>query len=139
MIYICRKEYFCASHRLFNPAWSVERNELEFGNCSNQYYHGHNFELIVKVKGDINPETGCVLDLKKLGILIRAEIIDKVDHKNLNIQVDFLQNKIPSCEIVIMEFWKALYPKIIELSNGNAKLHSLTLFETEKNFVEYYG
>lgn len=139
MILICRKEYFCASHRLFNPNWSDERNEKEFGVCSNQYFHGHNFELIVKVKGKINSNTGCVLDLKQLGELIRKEIIDKVDHKNLNIEVDFLQSKIPSCEIVIMEFWKILEPKILEISNQNASLHSLILFETEKNFVEYYG
>ncbi|WP_291725314.1 6-pyruvoyl trahydropterin synthase family protein [Bernardetia sp.] len=139
MVYLCRKEHFCASHRLFNPAWDDERNKEEFGICSNPYFHGHNFELTVKVKGKINPDTGCVLDLKKLGKLIRTEIIDKVDHKNLNIEVEFLKNKIPSCEIVIMEFWKILAPKVQEISDNNAVLHSLTLFETEKNYVEYFG
>ncbi len=137
MIYIVRKEHFNAAHRLFNPNWSDEKNEEVFGPCANSNWHGHNFELIVTLKGLPDPDTGFVYDLKKLGKLIKKEIIDKVDHKNLNVDVDFMQGKLTSCENLAIEFWNILAPKIKNTSN--AQLHKIHLIETHKNSVEYYG
>lgn len=138
MHYIHRKEHFNAAHKLWNPNWSEEKNFEVFGPCANQNWHGHNFELIVTVKGDPDPETGFVVDLKKLSNLIKSEITDKVDHKNLNLDVPFMEEKMASCENLISEFWKILEPRIKEL-NPNAELHRLRLFETPRNFVDYYG
>ncbi len=106
MIYVTRREHFNAAHKLYNPNWSKEKNDEVFGPCANENWHGHNFELFVTVKGTPNPDTGFVVDLKKLGKLIREEISDKVDHKNLNIDVDFMVGKLPSCENLVYEFWK---------------------------------
>ncbi|MHA8094021.1 6-pyruvoyl trahydropterin synthase family protein [Aquirufa lenticrescens] len=138
MVHVIRKEHFNAAHRLFNPAWTEEKNFEVFGPCANNNWHGHNFELIVTVKGIPNPDTGFVYDLKQLGDLIKSEIIDKVDHKNLNLDVDFMLGKLASCEILVMEFWKILAPKIKETSSS-AYLHKIHLIETNKNSVEYYG
>jgi 6-pyruvoyltetrahydropterin/6-carboxytetrahydropterin synthase len=138
MVYVIRKEHFNAAHRLFNPAWSEEKNHEVFGPCANNNWHGHNFELIVTVKGIPDTDTGFVYDLKQLGDLIKAEIIDKVDHKNLNLDVDFMFGKLASCEILVMEFWKILAPKINETSE-TATLHKIHLIETNKNSVEYFG
>jgi 6-pyruvoyltetrahydropterin/6-carboxytetrahydropterin synthase len=138
MVYVIRKEHFNAAHRLFNPAWSEEKNHEVFGPCANNNWHGHNFELIVTVKGIPDTDTGFVYDLKQLGALIKAEIIDKVDHKNLNLDVDFMFGKLASCEILVMEFWKILAPKIKETSD-TAALHKIHLIETNKNSVEYFG
>ncbi len=138
MVYVIRKEHFNAAHRLFNPAWSEEKNQEVFGLCANNNWHGHNFELIVTVKGKPDVDTGFVFDLKLLGDIIKKEIINKVDHKNLNLDVDFMQGKLASCEILIMEFWKILAPSIESVSQ-TAKLHKLHLIETNKNSVEYYG
>ncbi len=138
MVYVIRKEHFNAAHRLFNPAWSEEKNHEVFGPCANNNWHGHNFELIVTVKGMPDPDTGFVYDLKQLGDLIKAEIIDKVDHKNLNLDVDFMLGKLASCEILVMEFWKILAPKIKKTSE-TATLHKIHLIETNKNSVEYFG
>jgi 6-pyruvoyltetrahydropterin/6-carboxytetrahydropterin synthase len=138
MVYVIRKEHFNAAHRLFNPAWSEEKNQEVFGLCANNNWHGHNFELIVTVKGKPDVDTGFVFDLKLLGDIIKKEIINKVDHKNLNLDVDFMQGKLASCEILIMEFWKILAPAI-ESGSQTAKLHKLHLIETNKNTVEYYG
>ncbi len=138
MVYVIRKEHCNAAHRLFNPAWSEEKNQEVFGLCANNNWHGHNFELIVTVKGKPDVDTGFVFDLKLLGDIIKKEIINKVDHKNLNLDVDFMQGKLASCEILIMEFWKILAPAIESVSQ-TAKLHKLHLIETNKNSVEYYG
>ncbi len=138
MVYVNRKEHFNAAHKLFNPNWSKERNDEVFGPCANENWHGHNFELIVTVKGEPDPDTGFVVDLKKLSNLIRSEVIDKVDHKNLNMDVPFLKGKMASCEVIIAEFWKILEPKVKQLQEGSS-LHKLTLYETPRNFVEYYG
>ncbi|RXK52190.1 6-pyruvoyl trahydropterin synthase family protein [Aquirufa rosea] len=138
MVYVIRKEHFNAAHRLYNPLWSEEKNEAVFGPCANKNWHGHNFELIVTVKGKPDPETGFVFDLKELGQLIKKEIIDKVDHKNLNMDVDFMLGKLASCENLVMEFWKILAPKI-KASSESAELHKIHLVETNKNSVEYYG
>ena len=138
MIYVSRKEHFNAAHKLYNPKWSPEKNEEVFGPCANANWHGHNFELIVTVKGKPDPDTGFVIDLKKLGELIKKEIIEKVDHKNLNLDVSFMEGKMASCEILVTEFWTILYNQIPLLA-PKAKLHSLKLYETQKNFVEYFG
>ena len=138
MVYVIRKEHFNAAHRLFNPAWSDEKNQEIFGPCANNNWHGHNFELIVTVKGMPNPDTGFVYDLKQLGDLIKKEIFDHVDHKNLNLDVPFMKDKLASCEILVMEFWKILAPKIASTSE-TAVLHKIHLIETNKNSVEYFG
>jgi 6-pyruvoyltetrahydropterin/6-carboxytetrahydropterin synthase len=138
MIYISRKEHFNAAHKLYNPTWSEEKNVEVFGPCANANWHGHNFELIVTVKGNPDPDTGFVIDLKKLSKLIRAEVIEKLDHKNLNMDVDFMAGKMASTEILAMEIWKILDPKIKALA-PHAQLHCLKLYETPRNYVEYYG
>ncbi len=138
MVYVTRKEHFNAAHRLYNPNWSEEKNRAVFGPCANYNYHGHNFELFVTVKGTPDPETGFVIDLKVLGDLVKQRVIDKVDHKNLNLDVDFMAGKMASCEIFVVEIWKIIAPAVIEKA-PNARLHYLKLVETPKNFVEYYG
>jgi 6-pyruvoyltetrahydropterin/6-carboxytetrahydropterin synthase len=138
MVFVSRKEHFNAAHRLYNPNWSEAKNEEVFGPCANKNWHGHNFELIVTVKGKPDAETGFVIDLKELGKMINTEIIEKVDHKNLNLDVDFMVGKMASCENLIIEFWNILAP-IIKNMAPQADLHYLKLIETNKNFVEYYG
>ncbi|MDN4165930.1 6-carboxytetrahydropterin synthase [Cytophagales bacterium LB-30] len=138
MIYVSRKEHFNAAHKLYNPNWSRERNEQVFGPCANENWHGHNFDMIVTVAGVPDPETGFVVDLKKLSTLIRKEIIEKVDHKNLNLDVDFMKGKLASCEILVMEMWKILEPAIQTITS-NGRLYSIKLYETPRNFVEYFG
>ncbi len=138
MIYVTRKEHFNAAHRLYNPAWPEEKNREVFGPCANPNYHGHNFELIVTVKGRPDPDTGFVIDLKVLGDIIKQEVVEKVDHRNLNIDVDFMHGKMASCEIFVMEIWKLLAPAIFEAA-PLARLHYIKLIETPKNYVEYYG
>jgi len=138
MIYVSRQEHFNAAHKLHNPNWSEEKNKEMFGPCANANWHGHNFEIIVTVKGEPDPETGFVVDLKRLSTLIRKDITDKVDHKNLNLDVDFMQGKIASTEILTMEFWKILEPKVREITSVGV-LHSIKVYETPRNFVEYFG
>jgi len=139
MIYISRKEHFNSAHKLYNPNFSQEENFEMFGPCSNKNWHGHNYEIIVTVKGERDNETGMVIDLKILSNIIKSEILEKVDHKNLNLDVPFLKNKITSTENVIVEFWKILDKKIKSLNLSNCKLHCVRLYETPRNFVEYYG
>ncbi|MEQ9290433.1 MAG: 6-carboxytetrahydropterin synthase [Cyclobacteriaceae bacterium] len=137
MVFVSRKEHFNAAHRLYNPDWSAERNEQVFGRCANSNWHGHNFELIVTLKGDPDAQTGFVYDLKKLGGLIQHHIIEAVDHKNLNMDVPFMKGKMASCENLVMEFWKILALQID--ADGSARLHSIKLYETPNNYVEYFG
>jgi 6-pyruvoyltetrahydropterin/6-carboxytetrahydropterin synthase len=139
MIYVSRLEHFNAAHKLYNPNWSLAKNKEVFGPCANVNWHGHNFELITTVKGKPDPDTGFVIDLKQLSVLIREHIIKKVDHKNLNMDVPFMEGKMASTENLAIEFWKILEPRIAEISEGRAKLHSLKLYETPRNFVEYFG
>jgi 6-pyruvoyltetrahydropterin/6-carboxytetrahydropterin synthase len=138
MIYISRKEHFNAAHKLFNPAWSKEKNLQVFGPCANDNWHGHNFDLIVTVKGTPDPETGFVVDMKKLSILIRTEITDKLDHKNINLDVDFMSGKMASCENLIVEIWKILAKHLPSITS-RGMLHSIRLYETPRNYVEYFG
>jgi 6-pyruvoyltetrahydropterin/6-carboxytetrahydropterin synthase len=138
MIYVSRQEHFNAAHKLYNPAWSKEKNVEVFGPCANENWHGHNFELIVTVKGTPDPETGFVIDLKKLSSLIRAEVIEQLDHKNLNMDVPFMKDKMASTEILAKEIWKILESKIQPITRF-VKLHSVKLYETPRNYVEYFG
>ena len=138
MVYVSRKEHFNAAHKLFNPKWSKEQNEKIFGPCANDNWHGHNFELIVTVKGKPDPDTGFVIDMKKLSNLIKEKIINEVDHKNFNLDVEFMHDIMPSCENIIMKFWEILAPEINHIAS-NAFLHKLKLYETPRNFVEYFG
>lgn len=138
MLYISRKEHFNAAHKLYNPAWTKEKNIEVFGPCANDNWHGHNFDLIVTVKGLPDPETGFVVDLKRLSTLIRTEVVDKLDHKNINLDVDFMQGKLASCENLIVEIWKILDQKLPSITKYG-KLHSLRLYETPRNYVEYFG
>ncbi|MFC6997918.1 6-pyruvoyl trahydropterin synthase family protein [Rufibacter roseus] len=137
MVYVSRLEHFNAAHKLHNPNWSMAKNKEVFGPCANVNWHGHNYELIVTVKGKPDPDTGFVIDLKQLSTLIRENIIQKVDHKNLNIDVPFMEGKLASTENLVMEFWNILNPLIPRISQ--AQLHSLKLYETPRNFVEYLG
>ena len=135
MIYITRKEHFNAAHKLFNPAWSEEQNNATFGKCANKNWHGHNYDLYVTVKGEINPDTGFVVNLKDLSTTIRTDVCDILDHKNLNLDVKGMPT-MPSTENVAIFIWDILAPKI---KNMGAILHCIKLFETDSNYVEYFG
>jgi 6-pyruvoyltetrahydropterin/6-carboxytetrahydropterin synthase len=134
MIYITRKLEFCASHRLFNPEYSDEKNAEVFGLCNNPNGHGHNYVMEVTVRGDVHPETGMVLDLKALKKLVNEEIILKVDHKNLNVDVPFLKDVIPTAENLAIHFWEVLESKL-----ESGQLYEIKLYESERNFVIYRG
>lgn len=134
MIYITRKLEFCASHRLFNPEYSDEKNAQVFGLCSNPNGHGHNYVMEVTLRGEVHPETGMVLDLKALKKLVNEEIILKVDHKNLNVDVPFLKDVIPTAENLAIHFWEVLESKL-----ESDQLHEIKLYESERNFVIYRG
>ncbi len=134
MLYITRREVFSACHRLHNPQLSEEENELLFGKCNNFNGHGHNYILEVTVCGNPDPKSGYVLDLKDLKQIIKKYITDKVDHKNLNLDVDFLSGIIPTTENLAIAFWNQIKDK-----TGRAKLYSIKIFETENNYIEYKG
>jgi 6-pyruvoyltetrahydropterin/6-carboxytetrahydropterin synthase len=136
MIYITRKEHFNAAHKLFNPAWTDQQNEEVFGKCANPNWHGHNYQLFVTVKGEVNKETGYSANLKDISALIRKHITDKLDHKNLNLDVDFLNGLMPSTENVAIAIWKQLETHISKIG---CTLHCIKLYETENNYVEYFG
>lgn len=136
MIYITRREQFNAAHKLFREEWSDEKNMEVFGKCSNPNWHGHNYELFVTVKGEINPQTGFLIDLKTLKNIIRTHITDKLDHKNVNLDVDFMKDKMASTEVLAVEIFNELKT---HLSERGVTLHKVKLVETENNFVEYYG
>jgi 6-pyruvoyltetrahydropterin/6-carboxytetrahydropterin synthase len=138
MLYVSRKEHFNAAHKLYNPQWTREKNVEVFGPCANENWHGHNFDLIITVKGTPDPLTGFVVDLKKLSTLIREDVIDKLDHKNLNLDVDFMKDKLASCENLVVEIWKILEHKIPTITK-QGMLHRIRLYETPRNYVEYFG
>ena len=138
MVHVSRREHFNAAHKLFNPAWSAEKNLEVFGPCANENWHGHNYDLTVTVAGEPDPDTGFVVDLKRLSILIRSAIIEEVDHKNLNLDVPFMAGKMASTENLAIGFWEILEPRISEISRFG-KLYSIRLYETNSNYVEYFG
>lgn len=134
IVYVYRRAHFSASHRLFDPNYSDEKNLAVFGKCSNPTGHGHNYYLEVCVAGERNPSTGFVIDLKKLKIILEEQFISFVDHKNLNTDVPFMKGINPTAENIVVQCWKQIAPHITE-----GKLYSIRLYETEKNFVEYRG
>lgn len=134
MVYLTRKEHFNAAHRLYNPNWDDTKNEQVFGKCSNPNWHGHNYTLEITIKGEPDPETGFLFNTKELSAIVWREVLDKMDHKNLNIEVDFLKGVLPSTENVVKAIWNQLDPHL-----SGCKLHRLRLHETEKNSAEYLG
>jgi 6-pyruvoyltetrahydropterin/6-carboxytetrahydropterin synthase len=135
MVYLTRSEHFNAAHKLYNPNWSPEQNEAVFGKCANENWHGHNYELLVTVKGQPDPGTGFVFDVKRLSTIIKEQIIEKLDHRNLNLDVDFMQGKMCSTENLAIAIWQQLKPHLPE----SLQLHCIKLYETPRIYVEYFG
>jgi 6-pyruvoyltetrahydropterin/6-carboxytetrahydropterin synthase len=131
-IKVSRKEHFNAAHRLFNPAWSDEKNLEVFGKCSYPNYHGHNYEAIVTVTGEPNAETGYVFDMKVLSDLVKENVLNKFDHKNLNLDTEYFKTLNPTAENIVIVIWNILREKIDQSLDLK-----VTLYETERNFVEY--
>lgn len=129
---VSRKEHFNAAHRLFNPAWSDDRNLEVFGKCSYPNFHGHNYEVIVSLVGETDPQTGYVYDMKVLSDLIKEHVVKKFDHKNLNLDTEYFKDLNPTAENIVMVIWKILRDKI----DPSLDL-KVVLYETERNFVEY--
>ncbi len=135
MVYLTRLEHFNAAHRLYNPAWDYAKNEEVFGVCANENWHGHNYELWVTIKGEPVEDTGFLFDVKKLSLLIREHIIEKLDHRNLNMDVDFMKGTMCSTENLAVGIWNELKPHL----PGTVKLHCIKLYETPRIYVEYFG
>lgn len=136
MMYIKRRETFCAAHRLFRPDWSSEQNWEVFGKCSHANYHGHNYVLWIAVKGEVDPETGMVMNFTELKRIIKSEITEVLDHKNLNVDIPWLEGKMTTAEVLAQEIWNILETPFKAIG---VALHSIQLEETENNIVEYYG
>jgi 6-pyruvoyltetrahydropterin/6-carboxytetrahydropterin synthase len=135
MVYLTRLEHFNAAHKLYNPNWSKEQNEAVFGLCANENWHGHNFDLYVTIKGKPNTDTGFLMDVKQLSKIVQQQVIKKLDHKNLNLDVDFLQGKMCSTENLAMGIWQQLAPHLPQ----GVQLHCIKLYETPRIYVEYFG
>ncbi len=135
MVYLTRQEHFNAAHKLFNPAWSKERNEQVFGVCANENWHGHNYDLYITIKGIPDPDTGFLFDVKALSKLIKTHVIDHLDHKNLNMDVPFMAGKMCSTENLALAIWHQLAPHL----PSPVKLHCVKLYETPRIYVEYFG
>ena len=135
MVYLTRVEHFNAAHKLYNPAWSPERNSEVFGKCANENWHGHNYELMVTVKGEPSRDTGFVMDAKRLSGLIKDHVIEKVDHRNLNVDVEFMAGKFCSTENLVVGIWNQLQS---HLPDG-VQLHCIKLYETPRIYAEYFG
>jgi 6-pyruvoyltetrahydropterin/6-carboxytetrahydropterin synthase len=135
MVYLTRIEHFNAAHKLYNPTWSKEQNEAVFGKCANENWHGHNYELYVTIKGKPDAETGFLFDAKKLSEIIKLHILEKLDHRNLNMDVDFMRGIMCSTENLAVGIWNQL---VKHLPTG-VQLHCIKLYETHKIYVEYYG
>ncbi|MEI7896404.1 MAG: 6-carboxytetrahydropterin synthase [bacterium] len=136
MVHITRREHFSAAHRLFLPEYTDEENFEIFGKCSNPNWHGHNYNLFVTVKGEADPKTGLVIHLRHVSRLIDEKILKKVDHKNLNLEVDFLVGKVPTSENVAIGIWNELAGEIMKIGGI---LHCIRLEQSENNIIEYYG
>lgn len=135
MVYLTRQEHFNAAHKLYNPNWSNEQNNAVFGVCANENWHGHNYDLYVTVKGNPDAETGFVYDVKMLSQLIKSQAVDKLDHKNLNLDVDFMAGKLCSTENLAIAIWEQLAPHL----PSSVELHCIKLYETPRIYVEYFG
>ncbi len=136
MIFITRRETFNAAHRLFRPEWDDDKNLQVFGKCSNPNWHGHNYVLYVTVKGDVDPKTGFLINLKDLSKILNENVVEKLDHKNMNLEVDFMENRMSSTENLAIGIWEQIEKPIRDLG---AVLHCVKVYETEKNYVEYFG
>lgn len=136
MVFITRKESFSAAHKLHRADWTQEQNEAVFGKCANENWHGHNYTLSVTVKGEPVGDTGFVVNLIDLSELLKRKVIHQVDHKNLNLDVGFMKNKMASTEILAIAIWNEIDK---EISMLGCTLHCVKIQETEKNFVEYFG
>jgi 6-pyruvoyltetrahydropterin/6-carboxytetrahydropterin synthase len=135
MVYLTRRERFNAAHKLWIKDWSEEENMDAFGKCANKNWHGHNYELFVTVKGQPDPVTGFIMDVKALSQIIRREVVDKLDHSNLNLDVDFIPEHLqPTTENLVVLIWQQLQPHI-----SGARLHAVRLHETENIYAEYFG
>ena len=135
MIYLTRIEHFNAAHKLYNPAWDKEKNEIMFGKCANENWHGHNYELHVTIKGEVNEDTGFLFDVKKLSLVIKEFVLEEIDHKNLNVEVAFLKGKMCSTENLAVGIWNQLKLHLPD----EVLLHKIKLYETPRIFVEYFG
>jgi 6-pyruvoyltetrahydropterin/6-carboxytetrahydropterin synthase len=135
MIFLTRQEHFNAAHKLYNPDWTEEKNTEVFGKCANKNWHGHNYDLLVTIKGEVNAETGFLMDAKLLSQLLQTHVCDKIDHRNLNMDVDFMQGKLASTENLAMAIWQQIEPHLPK----NVKLHCVKLYETPRICVEYFG
>ncbi len=135
MVYLTRVEHFNAAHKLFNPAWSVAQNEAVFGKCANENWHGHNYELFVTIKGQPSADTGFLFDVKQLSGIIKENVLELLDHKNLNMDVPFLAGKMCSTENLAIGIWHQLLPHL----PAGVGLHCIKLYETARIYVEYFG
>ena len=135
-VYITRRARFNAAHKLWNPRWDEQKNQEIFGKCSNHNWHGHNYELHVTVKGSHNIDTGYCMDMKVLSDLIKEFVEEPLDHKNLNLDVPWMHGKLASSENLVIEIWNQLEDPIL---NYDCELHAIRLYETENNYVDYYG
>lgn len=135
MVYLTRSEHFNAAHKLYNPAWSHDKNEEVFGKCANENWHGHNYELLVTVKGQPDPDTGFVVDVKQLSNIIKEHVIEQIDHRNLNLDVEIMNGKMCSTENLAIAIWETLKPHL----PASVLLHCIKLYETPRIYVEYFG
>jgi 6-pyruvoyltetrahydropterin/6-carboxytetrahydropterin synthase len=135
MIFLTRHEHFNAAHKLYNPAWTEEKNVAVFGKCANANWHGHNYELIVTIKGEVDPNTGFLMDVKHLSTILQEHVCEPLDHKNLNLDVDFMSGVLASTENLAIAIWKQIVPHLPE----NVYLHCVKLYETPRIYVEYFG
>ena len=136
MIYLTRRERFSAAHRMFRPELTDEENSEVYGLCSNPGWHGHNYELFITVRGEMNEELGYVINLKKLKEIVREHIIGPLDHKNINTQVGFMKGRMASTENIAISIWEVLEPYI---QKEGVELYCIKIKETENNYIEYYG
>jgi len=135
-VFLTRRERFNAAHRMFQPEWSDEKNLEIYGKCSNPNWHGHNYTLFVTVKGNVDPKIGYVVNLKTISRIINEHVIEQLDHKNINIEVNFMKDRVPSSENLAIAIWEELEVHIKKLG---IELHCIKIEETENNFVEYFG
>jgi 6-pyruvoyltetrahydropterin/6-carboxytetrahydropterin synthase len=136
MIYLTRRERFCAAHRMFRKDWSDEQNMVVFGKCSNPNWHGHNYILWVTIKGEPSALNGFVMNINILKQIILEKVVNKIDHKNINLEVEFMQGKVATTENLAISIWNELKPAI---EKEGASLHCIKIEETENNSIEYYG
>ncbi len=135
MVYLTRHEHFNAAHKLYNPNWTEEKNVEVFGKCANTNWHGHNYELIITIKGNVNQDTGFLMDVKVLSGILQQYVCEKLDHKNLNLDVDFMAGKLASTENLAIAIWQQIVPHL----PAGVALHCVKLYETPRICVEYFG